>query len=125
MPRGIASQNVPRAGAWGVVPRRAAIASARAGNGRSVDHRVKRRRDGAHARQATNDLRTRVSRLEREYEAAESDVAQLQEQLSDPDIYERPEDVHDLASRHSAAKARARALVTEWESAAQALENLG
>jgi ATP-binding cassette subfamily F protein 3 len=101
-----------------------ALATGRPGNGRSVDHRVQRRRDGASARQATKDLRNRVSRLEKEYEAAESEVAQLQEQLSDPDIYERPEEVHALAALHSAAKERAQSLVTKWESAAEALEKL-
>jgi ATP-binding cassette subfamily F protein 3 len=107
-----------------VPPDSTALATSRSTTGGAVDPRVQRRREGAHARQANSDLRKRVARLEKELETAEAEVAALQEQLSDPDVYERPEEVHALASRHEEAKARADVLGTEWEAAAEALESL-
>ena len=72
--------------------------------------------------QNTNELRKRVQKLERALEKAEAEVAELQAQLTDPDIYDRPEDVHRLATLHDAAKDRAVALMDEWEQAAEQLE---
>ena len=80
------------------------------------------RQVSAKARQNTNELRKRVQKLERALEKAEAEVAQLQAQLADPDIYDRPEDVHRLATLHDAAKDRAVALMDEWEQAAEQLE---
>jgi len=55
-------------------------------------------------------------------EKAEATVAELEAQLADPEIYDRPEDVHQLATRHEEAKADAARLMDEWESAAEQLE---
>ena len=74
------------------------------------------------ARQNTNELRKRVQKLERALEKAEAEVAELQAQLADPNIYDRPEDVHRLATLHDDAKDRAVALMDEWEQAAEELE---
>ena len=91
---------------------------------RAVDPRTRRRREGANARQASQELRRRVSRLEREYDEAQAEVEDLQRQLSDPDIYDRPEEVHALATNHEAAGERARSLLAQWEAAAEELEGL-
>ncbi len=102
----------------------------RAGTGgerRTVDSeagggRKTARQASAKARQNTNELRKRVQKLERALEKAEAEVAELQAQLADPDIYDRPEEVHRLATLHDAAKDRAVALMDEWEQAAEELE---
>jgi ATP-binding cassette subfamily F protein 3 len=101
-----------------------AVASRRTAGTPSIDERTERRRSGARTRQAGSELRTRVKRLEQQLADAEAEVAHLQEQLSDPEIYGRPEEVQALASRHDAAQQRARAVAAEWESAAEALEEL-
>ena len=80
------------------------------------------RQGAAGPRQNTNELRKRVQKLERALEKAEAEVAELQAQLADPDIYDRPEEVHRLATLHDAAKDRAVALMDEWEQAAEELE---
>ncbi len=91
---------------------------------RTVDARGERRREGARARQATADLRKRVGALERDLERAEAEVAQLGAALSDPGVYDRPEEVHRLATAHEEAKDRAAALMEEWTAAAEELERL-
>jgi len=80
------------------------------------------RQKSAQARQHSNELRKRVQKLERQLEKAEADVADLEAQLGDPDIYDRPEEVHRLATLHEAAKANAVQLMNEWETAAEQLE---
>ena len=92
-------------------------ADSEAGGGRKTA-----RQASAKARQNTNELRKRVQKLERALEKAEAEVAELQAQLADPDIYDRPEEVHRLATLHDAAKDRAVALMDEWEQAAEELE---
>ena len=42
---------------------------------------------------------------------------------ADPDLYERPEEVHRLAEQHDAARARADRLLADWESALAELES--
>ena len=76
-------------------------ADSEAGGGRKTA-----RQASAKARQNTNELRKRVQKLERALEKAEAEVAELQAQLADPDIYDRPEEVHRLATLHDAAKDR-------------------
>ena len=63
-----------------------------------------------------------MARLERDYEAARAEVDDLLRRLSDPEIYDRPEEVHALATAHEAAAQRAAALLTRWETAVDALE---
>ena len=90
----------------------------------SSTDRALRRRAGAKARAATSRLRRRVADLERAWEAADSEVSELHRRLSDPALYERPEEVHALAAAHDDAAARASALVTEWEASLDELESL-
>ena len=100
----------------------AAPAPSRAGSGSS---RTERRRAGAQARAATSRLRRRVADLERSWAGADAEVADLHRRLSDPALYERPEEVHALASAHEEAAERAAALLAEWESSLAELEALG
>ena len=100
---------------------RAVSTSARAA---SSPDRAERRRAGAKARTATSRLRRRVGDLERAWEKADSEVSELHRRLSDPTIYERPEEVHALAAAHDDAAARASALLAEWEASLDELESL-
>ena len=92
--------------------------------GSSAD-RAERRRAGAQARAATSQLRKRVSDLERAWSAADAEVAEMHRRLSDPAVYEQPEEVHALASAHEEAADRAAALLAEWEASLAELEALG
>ena len=92
--------------------------------GSSAD-RVERRRASAQARAATSKLRRRVTDLERAWAAADAEVGELHRRLSDPAVYERPEEVHVLASAHEEAADRAAALLAEWEASLAELETLG
>ena len=85
--------------------------------------RAERRRASAAARAATSRLRRRVADLERAWEAADTEVAELHRRLSDPSVYERPEEVHALASAHEVAAARAASLLADWESSLAELES--
>jgi ATP-binding cassette subfamily F protein 3 len=87
------------------------------------DPRTRRRQDGARRREASSGLRKRVDRLERDAEKAEAEAAELMARLADPDLYERPEEVHRLAEQHDAARARADRLLADWESALAELES--
>ena len=91
--------------------------AARAGNARS-----ELRRASAQQRQSTSRQQKQLARLERDYEAANAEVDDLLRQLSDPGIYDRPEEVHALAAAHEAAAQRAAALLARWEAAVEALE---
>ena len=86
--------------------------------------RAERRRAGARARAATSALRRRVADLERAWAAADADVSDLHARLSDPALYDRPEEVHALASAHTAASDRAAALLAKWEASLAELEAL-
>ena len=86
--------------------------------------RAERRRAGAQARAATSRLRKRVADLERAWSEADAEVSELHRRLSDPAVYERPEEVHALASAHEAAAERAATLLADWESALAELEAL-
>ncbi|MCY4663206.1 MAG: ABC-F family ATP-binding cassette domain-containing protein [Acidimicrobiaceae bacterium] len=94
----------------------------RAGSGTD---RAERRRAGAKARAATSRLRRRVADLERAWAEADGEVAELHLRLSDPSIYERPEEVHALAAAHEEAAGRAASLLAEWETSLAELEGLG
>ena len=94
------------------------------GLAKGAAEKVEKRREGARARQNTQALRKRVSRLESDLEKAEARVSELQSQLADPDLYDRPEEVHRLATQHEEAKDRAATLMTDWERAAGELEVL-
>jgi ATP-binding cassette subfamily F protein 3 len=91
------------------------------------DGRAAARKDAAEARArrhaATKELKAKVSRLERDLGRAEAEVAELQRRLADPATYDDPETVRELARRHDAAKDAAAALMDEWLTASQALED--
>ena len=87
--------------------------------------KAERRRAGARSRAATSQLRKRVTDLERAWSAADAEVVELHRRLSDPAVYERPEEVHALASAHEEAAEKAATLLTEWESSLAELEALG
>ena len=86
--------------------------------------RAERRRASARARAATSALRRRVADLERAWAAADAEVSDLHVRLSDPALYDRPEEVHALASAHTAASDRAAALLAQWEASLAELEAL-
>ena len=90
----------------------------------SAADRAERRRSAAKARAATSRLRRRVADLERAWEVADSEVADLHRRLSDPAVYDRPEEVHALATAHEKAASRAATLLADWESALNELESL-
>ena len=101
------------------------VAAANAGLAKATNTRVEQRRASAAERQTTNELRKAVQRLEKALERAEADVSELQTQLADPDLYDRPEEVHRLTTAHEQAKDRAVSLMAEWEQAAEQLEAAG
>ena len=91
--------------------------------GRKDDRRV-----AAEARnknhQATKDLRKQLKRAERDWEHAESVVADLQTQMADPETYQNPELVRDLTSRYDAAKTEAARMTTEYEAISRRLDRV-
>ncbi len=90
----------------------------------AVTSRAERRAAAAASRAASGRLRRRVTELERAWEAADSEVADLHRRLSDPAVYERPEEVHALACAHERAAARAASLLADWETSLAELESL-
>jgi ATP-binding cassette subfamily F protein 3 len=77
------------------------------------------KRDEAQSRnkkhQATKDVKNRLDRVERQWEAAEADVLELQVKLADPETYSDSAKVADLTTRHDKAKTKAAELMAEWE----------
>ena len=78
------------------------------------------KRNSAHVN--TRDLRKKQQAAERKWEKAEAQVAELQAQLADPEVYEDAAKVKTLVAEHDAAKDRAADLMVEWEDATTALE---
>jgi ATP-binding cassette subfamily F protein 3 len=95
------------------------VAKASTGLSKSADPRTEKRQDSAKVRQDSQGLRKKVQKLERDLEKAEAKVLDLHTQLADPDIYDRPEEVHRLATEHDTARARAARLMDEWTAAAE------
>ena len=87
-----------------------------------VDPRAEKRRAAAQSRRASSGLRTRVDTLEKDLEKTEARVAELHERLADPDVYDKPEEVHRLATEHERLTARAAALTEQWAAAAEKLD---
>jgi ATP-binding cassette, subfamily F, member 3 len=88
---------------------------------RQADRRAEAERRNARYR-ATKDLRRTVARLEDQLGQAEGEIAALNRELADPDVYADGARVKDLVARHGAAKDRAARLLDEWERAQLALE---
>ncbi|MDG1412289.1 MAG: ABC-F family ATP-binding cassette domain-containing protein [Acidimicrobiales bacterium] len=99
------------------------VARASTGLSKAADPHAEKRKEGAKVRQGSQGLRKKVQKLERELEKAEAKVANLHTQLADPEIYDRPEEVHRLATEHEAAKDRAVRLMDEWTSAAEQIDD--
>jgi ATP-binding cassette subfamily F protein 3 len=104
----------------------AAATPAKPVGSRPSDERARTKRQDAAARQrshdATKELRKRVGRLERELAAAESEVADLNRELAEPETYQDPDKVKELSQRFGEAKDAAARLMDEWERAATELE---
>jgi ATP-binding cassette subfamily F protein 3 len=86
-----------------------------------------RKRSEAEARNKkhrdTRELKKSVERVEKQWEAAEARVAELQRALSSPETYNGDGDrIRELAAEYETAKDLAASLMAEWERAALALE---
>ena len=92
--------------------------------GTTATGRAERRRASARSRAATSGLRKRVAALEKAWADADAEVSELHQRLSDPEIYDRPEEVHALASAHETAADRATDLLAQWEASLAELEAL-
>ena len=95
----------------------------------SASSKKARKRQEAEARNTshanTKQLRNAVKTAERKWEKAESNVAELQAKLADPEIYADKDRMNELITAHDAAKEQAAELMTEWETATEALEAAG
>ncbi len=98
-----------------------------AGGNTAAEKKAKKRAE-AEARNSshvnTRDLRKKQQSAERKWEKAEAEVADLQEQLADPAVYDDNDKVKELVAKFEAAKDKAAALMAEWESATEALESV-
>ena len=79
------------------------------------DDRRKRRRQGAAERMRTQDLRNQIAAAERELEAAEHHLGELERSLADPATYDDPEVVRELSMTHALASQRATDAGKHWE----------
>jgi ATP-binding cassette subfamily F protein 3 len=95
---------------------------------RPREERAQTKQKDAAARQrrhdATKDLKKQVAKLERDLATAESEVADINRELAEPDVYQDADKVTELSRRFGEAKDRAAALMDEWERAAGELERL-
>ncbi|MCL4113701.1 UNVERIFIED_CONTAM: hypothetical protein GTU68_063581 [Idotea baltica] len=95
---------------------------ARSGTGRKQEKRGQAEQRNQH-HQDTKALRIELRKVEKDWEKAERKVAQLQEQLADPAIYDDGEKVGQLAKQFDAAKDTAVELSARWEKLASDLEH--
>ena len=84
--------------------------------------RTQRRRDTAHARQASADIRKQVARLERNLAKADAVVADLETRLADPEICDDPAELQRLAALYDEATVQAATLMQDWTETAEQLE---
>ncbi len=80
-----------------------------------AEHRQQRHR-------ATKELRSAADKIERQLVKAEAEVAELQRQMADPEVYADTEKVKALVERHNQAKDRAASLMDRWTESQLALE---
>ena len=73
--------------------------------------------------QNTKELRKRLRSVEKQWQKAEDKVADLQQRLADPEVYEDAEAVKTLTRDYDQAKDAAAKLAADWEQAATAVEN--
>jgi ATP-binding cassette subfamily F protein 3 len=89
----------------------------------AVGSAARDQRDAQKAQQRdTRKLRRDLDNAEKAWERAEAEVADLQRQLAEPDVYGDAEKVKQLVAGHDEAKDRAAAAMAAWELAATALE---
>ena len=60
-------------------------------------------------------IRRRLARAERDWEAAEAGVLEIQNRLADPDLYQDPDRAATVVAEHETAKDTAARLMAEWE----------
>ena len=75
--------------------------------------------------EATRRLRRELERVERDWEQAEAEVAELQRRLAEPDVYLDADGARELAADHDRRKDAAATLMSEWERLAARLERTG
>ena len=89
------------------------------GQHKPAHDRARQRRESASQRESKGrrdrDLRKGLARAERQWEKAEADLAAVQVELADPDIYDDHERVRHLADEHDRAEERASQCLAEWE----------
>ena len=66
-------------------------------------------------RDPAQGLRRKLERAERDWEAAESAVLEVQGRLADSDLYQDPDRAAAVVAEHEAAKDAAAALMADWE----------
>jgi len=81
-----------------------------------------RRRIAADQRAKLKEHRDRVAAAERELESAQARIAELEQQLADPDFYTR-DDAADAVREHKTLTKLVSKLERDWERAATALED--
>ena len=74
---------------------------------------------------AVKELRKNVARIEKALAAAETEVADLNRQLADPEVFSDHEKAAELGRQFGEAKDRSLALMDEWTDASVALERAG
>ena len=79
------------------------------------NERKNRRRRSAEQRHGENQARKDLTKAERRWERAEAEVAKLEADLSDPEIYDDHSKVRELSKLHEKAKAQSAARLEEWE----------
>jgi ATP-binding cassette subfamily F protein 3 len=72
--------------------------------------------------QASRELRKQLAKVEKAWERAEATVAELTEQMADPDVYADKDKVQSLVEQHDIAKDKAATLMNEWEALSAKIE---
>jgi ATP-binding cassette subfamily F protein 3 len=95
---------------------------ARSGTGRKHEKRGQAEQRNEH-HQNTKELRIELRKVEKDWEKSERKVAQLQEQLADPAVYDDSAQVASLGKQFATAKDNAATLSARWEELASKLEH--
>lgn len=95
---------------------------ARSGTGRKQEKRGQAEQRNEH-HQNTKELRIELRKVEKDWEKSERKVAQLQEQLADPAVYDDSAQVASLGKQFATAKDNAATLSARWEELASKLEH--
>ena len=98
------------------------VGAAPPGN-RADNTRSEKAKGNARRRREAEIPQRRITRLERDWEIADAEVAELLQQLGDPELYSRPEEVRALTAAHEAAVERAATLLARWEAAVESLDD--